>query len=50
MSGGAVSAGHTEGPWHIHYKADHKDGADLPWIGGHMGKPLASAWCTSPQS
>lgn len=36
-----MSAGHTEGPWHIHYKADHKDGADLPWIGGHMGKPLA---------
>lgn len=31
----------TPGPWYVHYKADHKDGADLPYIGGHMGRPLA---------
>ena len=31
----------TPGPWHVHYKANHKDGADLPWIAGHMGRPLA---------
>lgn len=35
-----MSARHTPTPWHIHRKADASEN-DLPWIAGHMGRPLA---------
>jgi hypothetical protein len=41
MAEASSSGKHTAGPWYVHYKADHKDGSDLPWIAGHMGRPLA---------
>lgn len=31
---------HTPTPWHIHRKANHGPNG-LPWIGGHMGRPIA---------
>ncbi len=31
---------HTPGPWNVHRKADDPPSA-LPWIAGHMGRPLA---------